>query len=107
MDLSSYCDTLGTQLVGWKATIYDAIRVVDRLEADQKEAAYRSILGLHRLVDEIDAEIENLKTTCPADWSPNRRSIEANLRELQQTLKTLSDRIHGPIIPDSLSWLSQ
>jgi hypothetical protein len=107
MDVRSYCDSLETQLTGWKAKIYDAIRVVDRLGADQKEAAYSSIRGLHRLVDEIDAELENLKTACPADWSPNRRSIDANLRELQHTLKELSGRIQGPIIPDSLSWVSQ
>ena len=31
MDVQSYCDMLGNQLVAWKAKIYDVIRVVDAL----------------------------------------------------------------------------
>jgi hypothetical protein len=59
------------------------------------------------MVDEIDAQIEQLKTACPADWSPNRTNIDSKMRELQSTLKKLSERVHGPLIPDSLSWVSQ
>ena len=62
---------------------------------------------MHRVVDQINAELENLRTACPADWSPNRRNIEEKMTELQQTLKSLSDKIKGPLIPDSLSWVSE
>jgi hypothetical protein len=107
MDLNSYCDTLERQLLGWKGKIYDVIRVVEGLPAAQKEAAFPSIRSLNGIVDQIDVQLEQLRTACPADWSPNRMSIDAKLSELQRTLKKLSDEVHGPLIPDSLSWVSQ
>ena len=107
MDVNSYCDSLDKQLGGWKATIYDVIRVVDKLPAGNKEDIYPAIRGLHAVVDQINAELENLRTACPADWSPNRRNIEEKMAELQQTLRKLSEKIKGPLIPDSLSWVSE
>jgi hypothetical protein len=47
-----------------------------------------------------------LKTACPADWLLQRRAVDDKMRELQETLRKLSDRVHGPLIPDSLSWVS-
>ena len=105
MDVSAYCDTLEEQLAGWKAKLYDVIRVIDNLSDENKETVYPSIRGLHSIVDEIDSEVEQLRTACPADWSPNRQNIDGKMAELQQTLKNLSEDIGGPVIPDSLSWI--
>ena len=105
MNVSAYCDTLEEQLAGWKAKLYDVIRVVDNLSDENKETVYPSIRGLHSIVDEIDSEVEQLRTACPADWSPNRQNIDGKMAELQQTLKNLSEDIGGPLISDSLSWV--
>jgi hypothetical protein len=107
MDVNSYCDSLDKQLGGWKATIYDVIRIVDKLPARDKESIYPSLRGLHAVVDQINTELENLRTACPADWSPNRKNIEEKMTELQLTLKKLSEKINGPLIPDSLAWVSE
>jgi hypothetical protein len=106
MDVSAYCDTLEKQLSAWKAKLYDVIRTVDKLTDENKETAYPSIRGLHAIVDEIDSEVEQLRTACPADWSPNRQNIDDKMAELQQTLKNLSEDVGGPLIPDSLAWVS-
>ena len=106
MDVNSYCNNLERQLTEWKAKIYSVINVVDQLPVQEKEAAYSSIRGLNTIVDEIDNELEQLKSACPADWSPNRRTIEGKMSELQSTLKKLSENVGGPLIPDSLSWVS-
>ena len=106
MDVSAYCDTLEKQLSDWKAKLYDVIRTVDKLTDENKEAAYPSIRGLHAIVDEIDSEVEQLRTACPADWSPNRQNIDDKMAELQQILKNLSEDVGGPLIPDSLAWVS-
>ena len=107
MDVSVYCDTLEKQLSGWKSQLYDVIRIVDKLSDENKETVYPSIRGLHSIVDEIDSEVEQLRTACPADWSPNRQNIDSKMAELQQTLKNLSEDIDGPVIPDSLAWVSK
>lgn len=106
MDVSAYCDTLEQQLTAWKAKIYDVIRIVERLSDENKKTVYPSIRGLHAVVDEIDSEVEQLRTACPADWSPNRQNIDAKMEELQRTLKNLSKDVGGPLIPDSLAWVS-
>ena len=107
MDVNVYCDTLEKQFVEWKARIYDVIHVVDKLPGGEKETLYPSIRSLHAIVDEIDSEVELLRTACPADWSPNRQSIDDKMTELQQTLKKLSEDVGGPLVPDSLAWVSE
>ena len=49
MDVSAYCDTLEKQLAGWKAKLYDVIRLVDKLSEGDKETVFPSIRGLHSI----------------------------------------------------------
>ena len=106
MDIISYCNQLEKQLTDWKAKINSVIPVVDKLPVQEKEAIFPSFRSLHAVVDEIDGELEQLKSACPADWSPNRQTIETKISELQSTLKKLSEKVDDPLIPDSLSWVS-
>jgi len=106
MDITSYCDMLESQLSAWKLKIREVIRLSDRLTAGEREAVTPSTRSLHAIVGEIDSQLALLKTACPVDWLPQRRAVDDKMRELQETLKKLSDRVHGPLIPDSLSWVS-
>jgi len=106
MDTTSYCDMLERQLTTWKSKIREVVRLADRLTADEREAVTPSTRSLDAIVGEIDSQLALLKTACPADWSLQRRAADDKMRELQETLKKLSDRVHGPLIPDSLSWVS-
>jgi hypothetical protein len=106
MDTTSYCDMLERQLTTWKSKIREVIRLADRLTASEWEAVTPSTRSLHAIVGEIDSQLALLKTACPADWSLQRRVVEDKMHELQETLKKLSDRVNGPLIPDSLSWVS-
>ena len=107
MDVSAYCDTLEKQFADWKARLYDVIHIVDKLSEGKKETIYPSLRGLQSIVEEIDSEVELLRTACPANWSPNRQTIDDKMAELQQTLKNLSEDAGGPLIPDSLAWVSE
>ena len=107
MDVVSYCDNLENQLTGWKAKIYDVIRAVDQLPANEAQAVFPSVRDLHAVVEEIDNEMEQLRSACPADWSPNRNVIDDKMSELHATLKTLSEKVDGPLIPDTLLWVSE
>lgn len=107
MDSMSYCSKLESQLTEWKAKIYSVIRIVDKLPVGEKEPVYPSIRSLNTIMDEIDNELEQLKSACPADWFPKRQTIETGMSELKSTLKTLSEKVGGPLIPDSLSWVSE
>jgi hypothetical protein len=106
MDTSSYCDMMERQLADWKSKIREVIRLSDRLSAGEREAVTRSAGSLHAIVGEIDSQLALLETACPADWLPQRRAVDDKMRELRGTLEKLSERVHGPLIPDSLSWVS-
>ena len=107
MDVKSYCDTLENHLTSWKSNINDVVGVVAQLPDTEKEKVFASIRNLHAVVEEIDGQLDQLMTECPADWSPNRRTIDSKMNELQQTLHNLSEHVGGPLIPDSLSWVSR
>ena len=107
MDTTAYCDTLEQHLTDWKAKLYDVLRIVERLPEKERDIVYASIRGLHSIVDQIDTEVELLRTACPADWSPIRQSLDTKMTELQQALKRLSEGVGGPVIPDTLAWVSQ
>ncbi len=107
MDVMSYCDNLENQLTGWKAKIYDVIRTVNHLPDSEIKAVSPSIRNLHVIMEEIDNELKQLRSACPADWSPNRNVIDDKMSELHATLKTLSEKVDGPLIPDSLLWVSE
>ncbi|TFG42980.1 MAG: hypothetical protein E4H48_03345 [Syntrophobacterales bacterium] len=106
METTSYCDMLERQLTVWRSKIREVIHLADRLTAGEREAVRPSTRSLHAIVGEIDSQLTLLKTACPADWLPQRHAVDDKMRELQETLKKLSDRVGGPLIPDSLSWVS-
>ena len=62
MEVTAYCDKLENQLTGWKAKIYDVIRTVNRLPDNEMKAVFPSIQRLHAIVEEIDNEMEQLKS---------------------------------------------
>lgn len=105
-DVREYCSQMDRQLSGWKASIDEVIQAANRLPASERKALTPMIERLQPLVSSIDAELELLKTSCPADWAPQRRSLDERMRELHRTLKGLSEKAKGPLIPDSLSWVS-
>ena len=107
MDVKSYCDTLENQLTSWKANISDVVRIVDELPDVEKESVFSSIRSLQSVVGEIDGHLEHLMSACPEDWISKRRTIDSKMNELKQTLQNLSEQVSGPLIPDSLSWVSE
>jgi hypothetical protein len=107
MDVKTYCDRLEQQLTEWKARLYDVIRIVDGLSNARKESVYPTIRGLHDIVGEIDTELEELRTACPSDWSPNRQTVEKKMTALHDTLRALSDKVDGPLVPDTHAWVSE
>ena len=107
MDVKSYCDTLENQLASWRSNINDVVGVVNELPDAEKERVFSSIRSLHAVVEEIDGQLDQLMTECPEDWSSSRQVIDSKMNDLKQTLHNLSERVGGPLIPDSLSWVSQ
>lgn len=107
MDATSYCDVLEKRLSGWKALLGGITQRSEHAPGSRPEhPAPLSAAELHSVIDEIDAQLEELETACPAEWSSGRRAGDDGMRDLRITLHKLSEEAHGRLIPDSLSWVS-
>lgn len=77
MDVQDYCKGLEMELTAWKAKLFDMIRKVDKLSTGDKEKMLPNIQDLNIIVTELEDKISVLETECPADWSPQKKEIEA------------------------------
>lgn len=82
MEVRDYCNNVGMELTMWKAKLYDVINKMDRLPTGQKENMYENINGLHILMTELDDRLDELRTRCPTEWSPQREEIKIKLNNL-------------------------
>ncbi len=104
MDAKSYCDTINHQLTGWKAAIYDALLATRKLEGTDKEKVQPAIDSLNGIVAELNQSLDQLRSECPADWSPQKKTIENKLEELKSTFEQFSEKM-DKIMPDSTAWV--
>ncbi len=107
MDATSYCDVLARRLSGWKALLSAITQRSEGASGSKPgQTPLPSEAELHSVIREIDAQLEELETVCPAEWSSGRRAGDHAIHDLKITLKKLSETAHDRLIPDSLSWVS-
>ena len=89
MDAKSYCDSVGIELAGWKAKLYDVIRKTDSLASEDKENVASTLAELHEIVDDLNQRIEWLSSECPTDWSGPKEKIEDQICQLKDRWKSV------------------
>ncbi|MGM0452996.1 MAG: hypothetical protein ACQERN_07515 [Thermodesulfobacteriota bacterium] len=104
MDVKSYCDTMNNQLMAWKASIYDAIRAVEKLNAADKQSVQPHIDSLNKIVSEVNANLQQLRDQCPADWSPQKQDIDTKLNEMRSNFESLSEKLDS-MLADTTAWV--
>ncbi len=83
MDVKSYCDSVGIELTGWKAKLYDVIRRSDSLPISDKENIAPMLQELNAMIDELNERLEYLEKECPADWSSDETAIEDRITKMR------------------------
>jgi predicted nuclease with TOPRIM domain len=83
MDVKDYCSQMQSELTGWKAKVYDAIRKTEKMPEGKKDNVAPHMGELHALIDDISHRIEILNTECPADWEPEKAEIESRVSQLK------------------------
>lgn len=100
-DATVYCDKMYKQLIGLKAGLYDVIsaaeNVGDATHADQAKQ-------LRSLVDGIEKGLDELKNQCPADWSPNKKSLDESMDRLSKALNEMAGHLDISV-PDTTAWI--
>ena len=83
MDIKSYCDSVESELTGWKAKLYDIIRKSDSLPAGDKQKVGEMLEELHAIVDDLNDRLAYLDKECPVDWSSDEVAINDKITEMR------------------------
>ncbi len=65
MEVKDYCKGMETEMMAWKAKLYDVMRKVDKLGSAEKEKALPNIEDLHMLLEEMTDRVETFENRVP------------------------------------------
>jgi len=82
VDVKTFCDSTGTDLIGWRAKLYDVIRKTETLDKVNKDEAAPLIKELNDLVDDVDKHIKLLAEECPLEWDSQKAEIKEKLSQV-------------------------
>ena len=102
MEVQDFCKGMETEMMAWKAKLYDVMRKVDQLGSAEKEKALPNIEDLHMLLEEMTDRVEHLKTECPSDWSPDKKEIDEGGVDMRSKYEETMEYI-GKASPVSIS----
>ena len=83
MDVKDYCRSIEIELNGWKTKMYDMVRKVDKLRGADKDKVSAQVEDLHKHIEDIERIVNTLQNECPADFSPQKKEIEATQSEMK------------------------
>jgi hypothetical protein len=101
MDVKDFCSGMEMEMAAWKAKMYDAMRKVDKLGTSEREKILPNIEDLHMILEEMQGRVEQLKTECPADWSPVKKEIDDGTVDMRGKYEETMDFI-GKASPVSI-----
>lgn len=82
MDVKTFCESAGNDLIAWKAKLYDVIRKTENLDQLDKDKVVPLVKNLNQLVDDIDNRIRLLAEECPLEWDSQKTEIQEKLSQV-------------------------
>jgi endogenous inhibitor of DNA gyrase (YacG/DUF329 family) len=84
MDVKDYCKNVDIELNAWRAKLYNVMRQMDELPTGKKQQILEQVNGLHNIVHELDERIDQLRTSCPTEWAPERSAIKGKISQMEE-----------------------
>ncbi|MGE5809767.1 MAG: hypothetical protein ACM32I_11630 [Nitrospirota bacterium] len=69
MNIKDFCNSMSTELAGWRAKLFDIISHVETLPALDRQYFAPDVNALRALIGEIEDRARTLKSECPVDFS--------------------------------------
>jgi len=82
VDVKTFCDSAGNDLIQWKAKLYDAIRKTESLDKVNQGGVAPLVNELNQLVDDLDQHIKILADECPLEWGSQKTEIQQKLSQV-------------------------
>jgi hypothetical protein len=83
VDVKTYCESAGNDLIAWKAKLYDVIRKTENLDQVDKDKVVPLVKNLNQLVDDVDNRIRLLAEECPLEWDSQKTEIQEKLSQVK------------------------
>ena len=93
MDVKSFCDSVGNDLIERKAKLYDAIRKTETLGNMDKSNVAPLLQELNGLVDDVDKYIKLLADECPLEWESQKSEIQEKLSQVDTKFNVLDGAV--------------
>lgn len=84
MEVKMYCSNMRTEIVSWKAKIFDMMQKMDKRSQGSESQSSNSIKMLSEMVDEIEKKIARLESECPADWSKEKADVDHVISDMNR-----------------------
>ena len=95
MDVKDFCSSMESEMTAWKAKLYDTMRKVDKLGTAEREKMLYNIEDLHILLQEMSDRVEQIRSECPADFSPIKEEIDKGHVDMrskyEETMKQIGE----------------
>ena len=76
MDVKDYCESVGSELSGWKAKLNDVIQRTANLADSDKQDVEPMVAELKDMMDDLDERIAALASECPTEWGGEKSNID-------------------------------
>jgi hypothetical protein len=83
VDVKTFCESAGNDLIAWKAKLYDVIRKTENLDQVDKDKIVPLVKNLNQLVDDVDNRIRLLDEECPLEWDSQKIEIQEKLSQVK------------------------
>ena len=84
MDVKDYCKNVDIGLNDLRARLDKSMRQMDDLPAAEKQRVNEQVNGLHTIVTELDNRIDQLRTSCPTEWAPEKSEIKGKINDSER-----------------------
>jgi hypothetical protein len=89
VDVETFCDSAGADLIRWKAKLYDVIRKTETMDKVNQGEAAPLINEMNKLVDDLDKHIKVLADECPLEWDSQKAEIQDKLSQVNARYSNL------------------
>jgi len=80
MELESYCQNVGAELMGWKAKLGGVVNEFDHISSGDKEKVIQQVRELHMILEELEDRIHRLKTECPTEFAAENIDVKGTFK---------------------------
>ena len=87
MDVKDYCESVGSELNGWKTKLNSVIQRTEKMTGKDKEDVEHLVAELKDMMDDLDERIATLDRECPTEWGGEKSDIDGKMSQVTHKWK--------------------